>query len=372
MSPVEISQPHDCVMKPRGFTLVELLVVIAIIGILVALLLPAVQAAREAARRNGCVNNLHQIGLALANYHSAQGYFPYGAHDGDCEGVPHDRYPMTWRTLILSGMEEQAIADSAQELAERTASRNAGCYTLRPWDTDPVGSPLQQQAIAGYLCPSEVGPQLKTGMANWSLPRTGSESVAAIASYYGSAGPVATGPIDWGETEGCGLCVGDRACVCDFGNSTGPRTRGFFHGHNPGGPGMLDMWPNKYSTAKVTDGTAKTLHVGESLWAERPAPGQKQTIPGCYETMNWMSSWSVASTVWGVNVDHTKLVPGAENWQAGCSFRSNHPGGANFVYVDGSVHFTSDEIDLWLLSNLGQRNDGRVDNEPQPRRSVGR
>ena len=72
-----------------GFTLVELLVVIAIIGILVALLLPAIQAAREAARRTQCQNNLHNIGVALHSFHSANKVFPYGANDGDCEsGTP--------------------------------------------------------------------------------------------------------------------------------------------------------------------------------------------------------------------------------------------------------------------------------------------
>ncbi len=86
----------------RGFTLVELLVVIAIIGILVALLLPAVQAAREASRRTSCKNNLHQIGVALHNYHSARRVFPYGANDGDCESNTPPRDVMGWRSAALT------------------------------------------------------------------------------------------------------------------------------------------------------------------------------------------------------------------------------------------------------------------------------
>src|SRR3954447_1619024 len=101
-----------------GFTLVELLVVIAIIGILVALLLPAVQAAREASRRASCQNKLHQIGLALHNYHSAKNVFPYGAQDGDCEAKTPDRHVMGWRLLILPYMEYQTLYDQLVPIAE--------------------------------------------------------------------------------------------------------------------------------------------------------------------------------------------------------------------------------------------------------------
>ncbi|MGL4511792.1 MAG: DUF1559 domain-containing protein [Lacipirellulaceae bacterium] len=357
--------------QTRGFTLVELLVVIAIIGILVALLLPAVQAAREAARRNGCVNNLHQIGLALHSYNSATKAFPYGAHDGDCEGEPHERYPMTWRTLALPYMEQQPVYDAVITLAKRSRTRD--CYANRPWDVDPEGVRMQQTEIASYFCPSETGLQLKTGMANWSLPNVGGQSTAAVASYFGNAGPVTSGPDDWGIPQGAGLCIGNASCFATNGNKA-PRNRGFFHGHNPNGPGMLDMWPNKYSTEKVTDGTSQTIHVGEATWTEpRPAGVRIDTIPGNYETMNWMSSWCVAHTVWGINTDYnTVLPPGYANWQAGHSYRSHHPGGANFLYVDGSVHFLGDDVNLWLFSNLGQRNDGRVGDEAQPRATVGR
>ncbi len=343
-----------------GFTLVELLVVIAIIGILVALLLPAVQSARESARRASCINNLHQIGLALHSYHSAKKAFPAGAHDGDCEGEPHERYPMTWRVAILPYMEEQQVFDLLEPLAD--ASRTRSCYPQRAWEQ----SGLQQSVMPGYICPSDDIARPMTGIATWAGP---SSRIAAVASYFGNAGPVATGPQDWGAPKSCGLCLNDVSCRCDYGNEAGPRNRGFYHGHNPLGPGVLDMWPTGRSVAKIPDGTSKTLLVGETHWAE---PGSDE--PGCSDQMAWLSSWSVASSVWGINTDYLAQFPpgGIENWQAGCNWRSRHPDGANFCLADGSVNFLTDDIDLWLLSNMAERDDERIGNQPLPRRVVGR
>ena len=144
----------------HGFTLVELLVVIAIIGILVALLLPAIQAAREAARRSSCVNNLHQIGVALHNFHSAHGVFPYGANDGDCEASTPDRQVKAWRVLLLPYMEHQPLYDQLEPLAELsntvTAMGKNVCTfpETRPWDN----TPLQQQPVPEFVCPSEQAP----------------------------------------------------------------------------------------------------------------------------------------------------------------------------------------------------------------------
>ena len=126
------SLQHRMARHNHGFTLVELLVVIAIIGLLVSLLLPAVNAAREAARRTQCINNLKQIGIALHNYDAAQGYFPYGAADPDCENVDGkvpERNPMTWRVLILPYMEQQALYDQLQTLAETSVTTS--CYPVR-------------------------------------------------------------------------------------------------------------------------------------------------------------------------------------------------------------------------------------------------
>jgi prepilin-type N-terminal cleavage/methylation domain-containing protein/prepilin-type processing-associated H-X9-DG protein len=339
-----------------AFTLVELLVVIAIIGVLVALLLPAVQAAREAARRSSCQNNLTQIGKGMHNHHAARNFFPYGAHDDDDEtGVDHggptvkDRYPMTWRILLLPYMEQQSVFNQLKPVAD--ASRTDTTYPVRDWER----SPLQQQSMPVYICPSET-PPVKTGLASWSGPTT-----AAIASYFGCGGSIATGPTDWGVPNVCGQCVLNKSCPCIFGN-TPEHPRGFLHGHNPNGPGMLDMWPNELSTKDVPDGTSNTIHVGETHWAE---PGSR--LPGCSNHMHWMSSWSVASAVWGINVDHIAIAPQTAqddyNWAAGCNFRSLHPGGAQFLFVDGSVRFLEESISPAALSNMAGRDDGRIGEE---------
>ena len=344
--------------RDRGFTLVELLVVIAIIGILVALLLPAIQAAREAARRASCQNKMHEIGIAMHNYHSAKTVFPYGANDGDCEAGTPPREMMGWRVLLLPYLEYQALYDQLSPIAE--ASKGTGCTKpeSRPWDL----TPLQQQAIPEYVCPNEGINYVRGVMDTWFGPEN-----AAIASYFGNAGPVASGPSDWGAPYVCGHCVGSFKCLCDYGNKPGGNARGFYHGHNPGGPGMLDLWANRISTGKVPDGTSYTIHVGESHWID---PELNQS--GCFGNMHWMTTWAVSTTVWGINDDYMArlgLSPTEHkdlNYLIGCNFRSLHPGGAHFLFVDGSVQFLVNETSDQLLGNLGGRNDSRTGEEYQP------
>src|SRR5215216_110308 len=115
--------------KHSAFTLVELLVVIAIIGLLVALLLPAVQAAREAARRTGCTNNLKQIALALLNYHDARGHFPLGAYSAIEEDHPAEEDGLGWATQILPQLEEQSVYDKLK-------NNNIPGYQNDPWITN--------------------------------------------------------------------------------------------------------------------------------------------------------------------------------------------------------------------------------------------
>ncbi len=127
-------------LSRTGFTLVELLVVIAIIGILIALLLPAVQAAREAARRSQCSNNLKQIGLALQNYHDTYKTFPPEAVFGKAStAVPKPAYHHTWCTAILPFMEQQPLYDSVD-------------FTQRAW-----GQAIVSTVVPAFLCPSDDG-----------------------------------------------------------------------------------------------------------------------------------------------------------------------------------------------------------------------
>ena len=127
--------------KPRGFTLVELLVVIAIIGILVALLLPAIQAAREAARRNQCLNNLRQIGLGVLNFEQANGRLPAGSttETPKLDGP----YYSTWTVDILPQLEQQAVYDLWHPEAGFSRSINRA---------------LRETFLQVYLCPSDTGP----------------------------------------------------------------------------------------------------------------------------------------------------------------------------------------------------------------------
>ncbi len=332
-------------LRRNGFTLVELLVVIAIIAMLVTLLLPAVQAARAAARRTQCSNKLKQIGLAMQNHHSAMGVFPYGSWDHDWEANPNGtefRKGGSWRTAILPYLEEAAVHDV---LGNTDPKGTAVSDRSSPW----ASSPLQSKIMSGYICPDEPEPYRRDGFKYWSF---GPETGAAISTYMGCAGPASTGPVDWGITNACGFCTDgkqlNKFCPCTLGNSAS-FSRGFYHGHNPGGPGMLDMYPNKISMRKVTDGASRTIHVGET----HGVVGKGKD--GCGDHMNWMSTWAVSSTVHGINARGV----GTE-WNTGCNFRSYHGGGAFFVYVDGSVHFLTETIDLWVFGYLGDRADGQA------------
>lgn len=340
-----------------AFTLVELLAVIAIIGILVALLLPAAQAARSAARRAACMNNLKQIGLACLTYESTHNVFPYGSADHDGENNPNAdgshgllKINGNWRTMILPQMELQTISDRFQRVDRR---ERGGGDRRAPWPNLPE----QQIIISGYICPSEPEP--------WQLPPDEFQSWSSasptapsgISTYMGNAGPVATGAKAWGLHLVCGFCYGNgnlnEFCLCTLGNH-GPYNHGYYHGHNPNGPGVLDMYPDPRSIARIPDGTSNTLLIGETH-------GFDNNGDGAGEEMNWMGGWCVASTVYGINAQGVGNMLGhaehQDSWLAGINFRSYHMGGAQFVYCDGSVHFLQDLIDLWLFSYLGARDD---------------
>ena len=297
--------------RRSGFTLVELLVVIAIIGILVALLLPAVQQARAAARRTQCTNNLRQIGLGMLNYESALGSFPPGqkkfCSGANCEAV-------AWSGFFLAYIEERGIHDQID-------------FKLSL--TDPINRPAFTSQISSYLCPS-------TGIRNQS--RDGDFVGLFPAHRFGLP-----------ENKG-----GGYACIDYFGNAGPDKDRIHPSGQRYGSNrGMLLEIENGRLEArtvkmrKIVDGTSKTMLVGEATG--RGTNGVKLTGA-------WGSGWNTAE----VN-NQPNAVNDPDDGQEILARKkdeiySDHQGGAHTLYCDGSVHFLGDETDLAVVLSICSRN----------------
>ncbi len=303
--------------RTAGFTLVELLVVIAIIGILIALLLPAIQAARESARRSQCVNNLKQIGIAMHNYVDAHKKLPYAStycySGGSC------MQGSTWAAFILPFIEESTT------------------YQLFNFNA-PMNDPSNQQAVttvvATYLCPSDPGsanPILPNRQPGYNNP----VSVLAI-SYPTSMGPT--------QPDACPFCPNPNPASnnwCCQGYNFGAQAP-------PGnGVGMFMRYPRSITLREVSDGLSKTFMAGETIPSHCSWNGAYDTNFSCYPTtipLNTLISDNGVATDW---------------WQD-CGFKSYHPGGAGFVMGDGSVQFIDETIDFQLYNNLGTRAGGET------------
>jgi len=296
--------------RRRGFTLVELLVVIAIIGVLIALLLPAVQQAREAARRMQCSNNLKQFGIALHNYHDTYGSFPPGyVHQ---EAIGGDGSSWSWGSQILPFIEQNALADSL----------NVGSQPLTDALTDATLVDLMKQPVQAFLCPSATGPNPNTGHV--LRKASGTESVAT-SNYVGN-----NTSHKW-HSGGrlVGSTVGQESQW-----SNGPGAN-----HAPTGI----FWRNsKNGMRDITDGTSNTIAIGERCWRlNNPAGGQFECNAAVVIGADHKNEQLWIRTVLGggaVPINH------AHN-QCSYGFASRHPGGAMFALCDGSVRFLSETID---------------------------
>jgi len=351
----------------RGFTLVELLVVIAIIGILIALLLPAVQAAREAARRSQCTNNMKQQGLAFQNHHDAKNAFPGGGNGTSWWATPYSAE--TWGhsawVLLLPYMEQTAMY--SQLKWGTNPGGGAGQGISSGWDGN--AAVWQDARIPALLCPSSVLPAHDPN-APWNnfssqyMPISG----AAPMQY----GPQPTGRFQdttgmvYNDDNGWGI-VSSRGMVPGTGDCSLPSDK---VGPNVLGKNMRDC----------TDGTSNTIIVGEMSGYVFDAAGNKDDRrPG----RNWgwhmggLSGWQC----WGPPANHVTLryppnakvlgQQGVDDWTAWADaspanppLTSAHPGGVNVLRVDGSVNFVSDTIDMESLTLQAVRDDGLVATQP--------
>lgn len=292
--------------RRRGFTLIELLVVIAVISILIALLLPAVQQAREAARRAVCKNQLRQIGLALHNYHELHGTFPPGYIQDDLDDA-FRHTGLAWGVMLLPQLEQEPL------------------YKMMNFESPT----LPQIPLAGWQCPSD--PNIP-GLAAWTNATWGMGGVppmlrlqdnyvgfAAKASYVGNYG---AGDLDL--RRGDGLL---------FGNSS---------------VRMRDL----------TDGSSVTFAAGERSMEAGPA-----TWAGVH--YNQTASMAGAASA-SANDGHFVLattLDGTPGSSAGHGFSSAHAGGLHMLIGDGAVRFVSEQIDTKAWHSLASRFDGGVTGE---------
>jgi prepilin-type N-terminal cleavage/methylation domain-containing protein len=312
-NPRETSSTHGGRRSPAGFTLVELLVVIAIIGILVALLLPAIQAARESARRTQCLNKVRQVCVAMHNYHSEKNEFPIGWRHAewacDLDFFVED---FGWSAFILPYMEEQAIYDNL---------RFGGQFPNRVKDRNNGKKGQTYETIESYLCPSDQ--QLD--------PRV------EVTLLIDHGGPF--GYDDHGRTNFAGV-VDAFDWTCSW---SGTATALF--APNAKGNGILKGW-EATKISQIPDGTSKTIIIGE-------VTGNRD---GTYQGWPW-SHRNVTDISGGFN-GACSIPGGGKYCGRNSGFSSYHPGGCNFGLGDGSSKFLSEEIDQKALENFVGRDDG--------------
>ncbi|HEV3260306.1 MAG TPA: DUF1559 domain-containing protein [Gemmataceae bacterium] len=317
-------RPSVSQQRRLAFTLIELLVVIAIIGILIGLLLPAVQKIREAAARMQCSNNLHQIGLALHNYHDANNRFPYENTN------LNDSQRCGWTAHIFPYIEQPF---TAQIVGPTT---NIGGNILPQPGIRNVAIP-STYVVKTYLCPSDGGPTLSN------------DGSVAMGNYLGVNAPN-TDQRDYWNTNTAGVFVyqchntvnvsiaSSQAVV----NTSGPAT----------------------TITSITDGTSNTLMVGErpaypDLWCGAWSYNEMDNSLGLPNTKLWCAS----------NDQFGRSCPGGRQWfQPGtpgnpCDahhFWSKHTGGGNWLFADGSVHFLSYNMGTAVQAALATKAGGEV------------
>jgi prepilin-type N-terminal cleavage/methylation domain-containing protein len=346
-------------MRRRGFTLVELLVVIAIIGILVALLLPAVQAAREAARRMECSNHLKQLGLGLHNYHDINKRFPPGSFPQYIVSGQWINYGTggSWHISILPFMEQQTIYELIN--IPNPPRGAAGSWNGMPHVREtPFGNTTLAGTTVSYArCPSDSSPAVVHG----------DFGPIAVTNYAASQG---TMRMDYfGSCLQYNTQLRQLVDVNWYPNEHGPSAYPGGHVANLWGDcrdagscsGVFGTLDYGASINEIRDGTTNTICIGEILPECAESYGRYGNDMWSYSGIS-MKRFTNAPINFDTCPPHDPANPCdvATDSQAKRGFKSRHPGGAFFTLCDGSVRFLSENMDLTTYWRLGDRADGKV------------
>lgn len=343
------------VMKRRAFTLVELLVVIAIIGLLIGLLLPAVQMARESARRNQCANNLKQLGLALHNYEVTTGAFPSAfvgspKPDGSAFGVSYcddnrNGPPgWAWGALMLPQLEQQGLA----------AAFN---YKLPCWA--PANATAAATPLPVFLCPSATG-----GSDGFEVEQDSGDFIHGVAMspriFFAYSHYVTNAGIHqpWGRTTAYSYDFDIPEPIVENDNQLATIDGPFYRN-------------SRTRVADVTDGMSNTIFLGEhsSALSNKTWVG---VVPGAatcprMDLHPWPSECNTAGCLVGAHSgpdthDHPQVIIHAPNNPFGHTDQmyAEHVGGCNVMMGDGSVRLMHEDMDLLAFVALSTRNKGDV------------
>jgi len=300
-------------MKQRGFTLVELLVVIAIIGILVGILLPAVQMVRESARRTHCLNNLRQLGLAVQTYESSHKQIP--------PSRPADRF-LTWPVLLMPFLEYGNLHQQFDIKA--------------PYHTQDPFTVMEGMQV--MICPSRrVGIPISLGETNGSLS-------GAVGDYAGNAGSQAhLANFDWARFEK---------------EVDGVFNSGFLRDNEVVNFRLTNPWKGRYGFEDVTDGLSNTHFIGEKFVSPDRMGEPGGNGDGCIYNGDEPSTFMRLA-----GGGFLRLASSPNDGTVVGDFPifgSAHPGTVGFVFGDGSTHSLDVDIDGDVLANLSARNDGQA------------
>jgi len=322
----------------HGFTLIELLVVIAMIGILVALLMPAVQQAREAARRTQCKNNLKQLSLSATNFHDTFNAYPPARLVNRAQAQSRGTYGGTW------GIDEPSWLVYVLPYLDQSNFYNE-------WDRfapyNDHAQSIRDRALPVFLCPSKqsasdaVAPESTSTFVGWCGCTVKGDTIpsGAVSNYAGNMGdnsPGATGAdtdFYWGG-NGTGVIISSRRKVDDSGKP-------------------MEDWEDKIRIASISDGTSNTFMIGEMHIPQGELLASPYNGPA-YHGRNYTNFIRVGGP--GIPLAHNTEDQRAISY----SFGSSHEGIVQFAMADGSVRGVSTSLSTRILARLCNREDGET------------